>query len=105
MAQTETVQRTIPYSLDAEQSVIGSMLISKKAIDDARELLKEEDFFNRQLGTIFAAICELDAAGSAVDIVTLSNRLKEKNVPPEVRSAEHLRDLYFKAESFDTILA
>ena len=99
MAQTDAVKRAVPYSLEAEQSVIGSMLLSREAIDAAQELLKEEDFYNRQLGVIFGAICELGSSGSAVDTVTLINRLREKNVPPEVGSPERLRELMFSVPS------
>ena len=83
----------MPNSFEAEQSVIGAMLLNRNAIDVASELLTEEDFYNRQLGTLFAAICELGTAGSAVDPVTLLNRLRERNVPPELANLDYIRGL------------
>lgn len=93
MAEEATLRRIMPNDYEAEQSVIGAMIMNRNAVDIASELLREEDFYNRQLGTLFTAICELGAVGSAVDPVTLQNRLREKNVPPELTSLEYIRKL------------
>ena len=74
----------MPHSIEAEQSVIGAMLMDSDAIEIASEMLKEEDFYARQYGVLFAAILEMRAKGEAVDPVTLQTRLKEKNLPPEI---------------------
>ena len=87
------VKRILPHSEEAEQSVIGSMLLSREAIVSASEILTSEDFYQRQYGIIFDAMVELYNEGKAVDIVTLQNRLREKNVPPEISDMEYVRDL------------
>ena len=79
--------------MEAEQSVVGSMLMDREAIVVASELIGGEDFYNRQYGVLFETMVELHDAGSPVDLVTLQNRLKEKDVPPEVSSLEFVRDL------------
>ena len=83
----------MPGSLEAEQSVIGSMIMDKNAILAAAELLTKEDFYYSQYGTLFEAITGLYNAGQAVDMVTLHNRLLEMSVPPEISSMEYIGDL------------
>ncbi len=79
--------------MEAEQSVIGSMLLDREAIATASELISGEDFYNRQYGVLFDTMCELHDAGSPVDLVTLQERLRTKDVPPEVSSLEFVREL------------
>ena len=78
------IKRIMPYSEEAEQSVIGSMLMSREAVLAASEMLTSDDFYQTQYGVIFDAMVELFNEGSAVDVITLQNRLREKNVPPEI---------------------
>lgn len=93
-AMEETVlKRILPHSTEAEQSVIGSMIMDSEAIVVASELLTGEDFYNKQYGVLFESMVELNNEGKPVDLVTLQNRLKEKDVPPEVSSLEFVRDL------------
>ncbi len=87
------LKRIMPHSTEAEQSVIGSMIMDSTAIVTASELINGEDFYNKQYGVIFEAMVELHNEGKPVDVVTLQNRLKEKDVPPEVSSLEFVRDL------------
>ena len=87
------IKRIMPNSLEAEQSVIGSMIMDKDAIVSAMEILIKEDFYHQQYGVIFDAMVELFNAGMPVDLVTLQNKLKEKDVPKEVSSLEFVRDI------------
>ena len=87
------IKRIMPHSLEAEQSVIGSMIMDKDAIMTANEMLLSEDFYHQQYGILFDTMVELYNAGLPVDLVTLQNKLKEKNVPPEVSSLDYVRDL------------
>ena len=87
------IKRILPHSVEAEQSVIGSMLMGREAIMTASEMLTSDDFYQRQYGIIFDAILELSNEGKAVDVVTLQNRLREKDVPPEISEMEFMRDL------------
>lgn len=93
MAEETLLKRVAPNSLEAEQSVVGAMLMDKDAIEIAAEIVTADDFYNRQLGVLFETMVELNREGSAVDIVTLQNRLREKNVPPNVSSVEFIGDL------------
>jgi len=91
--EENVIKRILPHSMEAEQSVIGSMIMDREAIVAASELVSGEDFYNRQYGVLFETMVELNDAGSPVDLVTLQNRLREKDVPPEVSSLEFVRDL------------
>lgn len=91
--EENVLKRILPHSAEAEASVIGSMIMDREAIVVASELITGEDFYNRQYGILFETMVEMNDAGSAVDLVTLQNRLKEKDVPPEVSSLEFVRDL------------
>ena len=93
MPEENLLKRVAPNSIEAEKSVVGAMIIDNEAIQIASEIVTSEDFYNRQLGTLFETMVELDRAGSAVDIVTLQNRLKEKNVSPQISSAEFIAEL------------
>lgn len=87
------IKRILPHSIEAEQSVIGSMLMGHEAIMAASEILTSDDFYQHQYGVIFDAMVELFNEGKPVDLVTLQNRLREKDVPPEISSMEFVRDL------------
>ena len=95
MAELEEaiLKRVLPHSIEAEQSVIGSMVMDAEAITVASEIITGDDFYNKQYGVVFETMVELHNSGKPVDIVTLQNSLKEKNVPAEVSSLEFLRDL------------
>ena len=89
----DVIKRQMPNSLEAEQSVIGSMIVDRDVIVECSELLLKEDFYHQQYGILFEAIVELYNAGEPVDEVTLQNKLKEKGVPPEVASLEFIQEL------------
>ncbi len=86
------VKRILPHSTEAEQSVLGAMIMDSEAITTASEIITGDDFYNKQYGLIFDTIVELQNSGSSVDLVTLQNKLKEKDVPPEVSSLEYVKD-------------
>ena len=87
------IKRVFPHSDEAEQSVIGSMIMDKDAIIAASEAITGEDFYQQRYGVLFDAMLELFNEGKPVDLITLQNKLKEKDVPPELCSLEFIRDL------------
>lgn len=94
MQQEEAIlKRILPHSIEAEQSVIGAMIIDREAIVVASELITGEDFYNKQYGVVFESMVELNDEGKPVDIVTLQDRLKEKQVPQEVSNLEFIREI------------
>ena len=87
------IKRIMPNNQEAEQSVIGSMIMDKDAIVTAMEMLSQEDFYYQQYGMLFVAMTELYNAGGTVDLITLQDKLKVMNVPPEISSLEFVWDL------------
>ena len=87
------IKRVMPHNIEAEQSVIGSMLMDKEAIMTASEIISGDDFYQKQFGILFDNMVELFNEGKAVDLVTLQNRLKENGVPEEVSNMGFVREL------------
>jgi replicative DNA helicase len=93
MADEALLKRVMPHSTPAEQSVIGAMLMDRDAVSVATEMLSVEDFYQKQYGILFEAMEELYREEKPIDLITLQNRLKEKDVPPEISSLEFVRDM------------
>lgn len=87
------LKRVMPHSIEAEQSVIGAMILDRDAVTVASEMLTSEDFYQKQYAVLFEAMTELYSEGKPIDLITLQNRLKEKDVPPEISSLEFVRDM------------
>ncbi len=93
MAEESILRRTLPNSIEAEQAVIGSMLIDQEAITIASEIINPDDFYNKQYGIIYEAMLELNNQSKQVDIITLQNQLREKEVPEEICSLDYMKDV------------
>ncbi len=89
----EWQKRILPHSIEAEKSVIGAMLLDRDAITVASEILLGEDFYIKQNEIMFDTMVELHNEGKPVDLITLQDRLKEKDIPPEVSNVEYIKDL------------
>lgn len=87
------IKRVPPHSIEAEQSVVGAMLMDKDAITSAAEIICGDDFYQTAYGVIFDSVVELFNEGKPVDLITLQDRLREKDVPEEISSLEFVRDL------------
>ncbi len=87
------IKKIPPHSAEAEQSVIGSMLMDKDAIITASEMLTDEDFYNHQYAVLFDAMISLFNEGKPVDLITLQNKLKENDIPQEAIGLEFIRDI------------
>ncbi len=92
-AEEALLKRVLPHSMEAEQSVIGAMIMDREAITVASEIISGDDFYGKQYGVLFEAMVELNDEGKPVDLVTLQDRLREKDIPPEASSPEFIRDL------------
>lgn len=87
------IKRVLPHSIEAEQAVVGAMLMDKDAILTSSEIISGDDFYQSVYGMIFDTIVEIYNEGKPVDLITLQTRLKEKDVPAEISSLEFVRDL------------
>ena len=73
--------------------MLGSMLMDRDAIVEAEDILVKEDFYQRQYGILFEAMVELYQEGKPVDLITLQDKLKEKDVPEALSSLDFFREL------------
>ena len=90
----ETIIRKVqPHSVEAEQAVLASMLMNREAVVNVADMLMKDDFYQVQYGVIFEAMVELYHEGASIDMITLTERLKEKGVPENVFSIEVMQEL------------
>ncbi|MGC9155627.1 MAG: replicative DNA helicase [Ferrimicrobium sp.] len=82
--------RVPPHSVEAEDSLVGAMLLSRDAISEAVELVKDDDFFQPSLRHIFGALWQLYTAGDPTDVVSVSDQLKRSGVLDQVGGTEKL---------------
>ena len=86
----ELLSRQPPHSLEAEQAVIGSMLIDTSCIPDLLELLKPEDFYLQQNQDIFTTIYTMFNYSQRIDPVTVVEEMKQRGVYQEGKTQEYL---------------
>ena len=84
MADENTIKRIPPHDMNAERSVIGSMLMDRDAISEVSAILTKEDFYNTQYGIIFDAMVDLYNEGKPVDEIILGEKLREKGAPEDI---------------------
>ena len=76
MAVDELLSKQVPYSIEAEQAVLGSMLVDPKKIGDVMEVLKQEDFYLEANRMIYDAVQRMFLEGRSVDPVTILEEIK-----------------------------
>jgi replicative DNA helicase len=87
------LEKIPPQSLEAEQSVLGSMLIDKEAIAKAMEILRDEDFHTEANRTVFKLICDLFDAGAAVDVITVAEKARQKGALDDIGGVQYITTL------------
>ena len=86
-------ERIPPHNVEAEESVLGSMLLSKDAIAEVLELLREDDFYRPAHRTVFRSVLELYGHGDAVDAVTVQEELRRNGSLADIGGAPFLHTL------------
>ena len=87
------MNREIPHNIDAEQSVLGAMFLTKKALSKALELLDGSEFYLDNHSKIFQCIKDLDAKGSVVDLTTVADELNNRNWLKTVGDIDYLTEI------------
>jgi replicative DNA helicase len=82
-----------PQNLEAEQSILGSILLENSAINSVLEILSTGDFYNEAHRKIFNTVIELSEKNEPVDLITLSNALKGRNLLDTVGGTAYLASL------------
>jgi len=88
-----SIERIPPQNLDAEQSVLGAMLLDRDAIARVVEVLRPEDFYRDLHRTIYVAMLDLFERGEPVDLVTVTNKLAGMGKLEDVGGAPYLAAL------------
>lgn len=87
------IKKIQPNSINAEQYVIGSMLMNRDAIVKVADILTKDDFYYSQYGLLFEAMVSLYNEGRKVDPLILSEKLKEMGAPESVSNMEYIIDI------------
>lgn len=94
-----------PHSMEAEQSVLGSMLIAPDSWDKVAEIVVEGDFYNRSHQTIFKAIIRLLSADKPIDLITVSEELESHDELEEAGGFAYLGELAKNTPSSANVVA
>ncbi|HHX77361.1 MAG TPA: replicative DNA helicase, partial [Firmicutes bacterium] len=82
--------RVPPQNIEAEQSVLGSVLLAREAINSVAEILKAEDFYKESHRKLFQAMLFLTEKGEPVDVITLVEILRQQNNLEEIGGISYL---------------
>lgn len=93
------IKRDLPHNREAEQAVLGAMLMDRDAILIASEILVKEDFYDTTNSIIFEAIVEIHNQDRPVDLITLQNCLRGKQVSEEISNLEYAKELVVAVET------
>jgi replicative DNA helicase len=94
-SSAQDIHRTPPHSVEAEQGVLGSMLISPRdSIAEAVERINEEYFYVPAHQTIYNILVDLWNAGQAIDLITFTQILRDRNVLEAVGGASFVTSLF-----------
>src|SRR6266540_2744124 len=88
-----TYERVPPHNVEAEESVLGSMLLSRDAIAEVLELLHEDDFYRPAHRTVFRSVLDFYFHGQAVDPVTVAEELRRSGELADVGGAPFVHTL------------
>ena len=87
------MNREVPHNINAEQSVLGSMFLSKKALNKALEVLNGSEFYLDNHSKIYECIKDINSKGSVVDITTVADELKNRNWLKQVGDIDYLTEI------------
>src|SRR5438477_9743690 len=94
-SSSQDIHRTLPHSTEAEQGVLGSMLISpREIIAECVEKINEEYFYVPAHQTIYVVLVELWNAGQAIDLITFTQVLRDRNLLDSVGGAAFVTNLF-----------
>lgn len=95
--------RVIPHSINAEQSVLGSMFLTKKALEKGLEVLTDDIFYLDSHSKIFTAIRDVSFKGFSVDLTTVVEELNNRNWLKQIGGVEYLTEIIESVPSASNI--
>lgn len=85
--------RVPPQSLEAEKALLGSIMIRPEVIHDVADLISDRSFYADRHKTLWATMLELHNKGTAIDLLSLSSRLKEKDIIEQTGGMSYLTEI------------
>jgi replicative DNA helicase len=93
MTMMESLSRMPPHNMEAEQSVLGCMLLDKESVATATDFLKAEDFYAEAHKEIFESMLDIYDHGDPVDLVTVTEQLRQRGTLEAVGGVAYISDL------------
>src|SRR3990170_6910255 len=93
MAANQQSPRVPPHSQEAEESVLGAMLLDKDAVIAVAEFLSPEDFYDERLKSVYEACLDLYESRTPIDVLTVTDRLKKRKALGRIGSSSFLAEL------------
>ncbi len=90
---TNNTSKLPPQNIDAEKSLLGCLMIDKNAIVKVVDSIQARDFYKKDHQHIYEAVSELFEKAEAIDVLSVANRLKEKNLLEEIGGNTYLTEL------------
>ena len=100
----DTLRKIPPQNLDAEESVLGGVLLDTHALDRVVEVMGADDFYRGSHRKIFRAMLTLSEKGEPIDLITLADTLKARGELQEIGGATYLAELADKVPSAANIV-
>ena len=88
-----TTARILPHDKEAEQSVLGALMLDQNAVAAVRDVLLADDFYEERHQAIFRACVELNDRGEPIDVITLRNALERHQTLARAGGIDYLSDL------------
>lgn len=89
----KSIGRIPPQSIEAEESILGSMIVDKTAINTAIEIVRPDDFYRQSNGEVYSAIIDLFNKNEPVDLITLQEELKRRGTLESIGGVTYLANL------------
>lgn len=93
MVDITELEKIPPQNLEAEKSLLGSILLDKEAMIKIADMVEPDDFYKRAHADIFNTMVELYSKNDPIDVLTMSNRLEEKNLLENTGGRSYLVEL------------
>ncbi len=104
-SQQNTPEKIPPQSIESEEALLGSLMLDKDAIWAVIDFIEPRDFYKKAHQEIYKAISELASKGEAIDIRTVSTRLKEKGILQDIGGHSYLTELVNSVPTASNVLS
>ncbi|AHG83893.1 Replicative DNA helicase [Bibersteinia trehalosi USDA-ARS-USMARC-189] len=94
-----------PHSIEAEQAILGGIMLNSETLDSVAERIQPSDFYNKTHEFIFSQMLQLAKEGQPIDLLTIDQALKDKGILEDAGRFAYLAELSKNTPSVANILA